>query len=68
MTLGDALEFAKAGRRIRRMSEPTKVFYVDYTHRMNPYLTTESEEDEHMPEHLSNFEIFADDWEICDDG
>lgn len=69
MVLGDALEFLKAGRRIRRMANPDKVFYIDDTKgRMNPYLVSDTEQDNHMPDVFTNFDLFADDWEITDDG
>lgn len=64
MTFGDALEYAKAGRRITRTGWPfPDVVYVNYTLDMSPYLVVQSENREAIPYFATDIDLFADDWE-----
>lgn len=63
MTFGDALEYAKAGRRITRTGWPfSDVVYVNYTLDMSPYLVVQSENREAIPYFATDIDLFADDW------
>lgn len=63
MTFGDALEYAKAGRRITRTGWPfPDVVYVNYTLDMSPYLVVQSENREAIPYFATDIDLFADDW------
>lgn len=63
MTFGDALEYAKAGRRITRTGWPfPDVVYVNYTLDMSPYLVVQSEYREAIPYFATDIDLFADDW------
>lgn len=70
MTFGDALEYAKAGYRIfHNGTACDDVIYVDYTaHKIRPYLVSDSTYEKHMPYHVTDRDLFADDWEISDYG
>lgn len=64
MTFGDALEYAKAGRRITRAGWPfPDIVYVEYTLDMSPYLVVRSENREAIPYFATDIDLFADDWE-----
>lgn len=64
MTFGEALEYAKAGRRITRTGWPfSDIVYAEYTLDMSPYLVVQSEGREAIPYFATDIDLFADDWE-----
>ena len=64
MTFGEALEYAKAGRRITRTGWPfSDIVYAEYTLDMSPYLVVQSEDREAIPYFATDIDLFADDWE-----
>lgn len=64
MTFGEALEYAKAGRRITRTGWPfSDIVYAEYTLDMSPYLVVQSKGREAIPYFATDIDLFADDWE-----
>ena len=65
MTFGDALEYAKAGRSVRRAGwMPGDEVVCHYTEDMQPFLEVSCPGHEPVPYFAGNVDIFADDWEI----
>ena len=65
MVFGDALEQAKAGKRVARSSW---IFddevYVKYTRDMSPYLVVQAKDREAIPYTATDIDLFANDWEV----
>ena len=69
MTFGDALEYAKAGRAVRRAGWIPGIRLVCcYTKDMQPFLVKSIPSHESVPYFAGNSDIFADDWEIVRHG
>lgn len=64
MVFGDALENAKAGKKIYRKVWHSKIIYVAYSKDMKPYLVFSSRHYKQMPYVPTNNDLFAYDWEI----
>ena len=65
MTFGDALEYAKAGRIVRRAGwAPGDWLACCYTDDMQPFLEVSHPGHEPIPYFAGNVDLFANDWEI----
>ena len=65
MTFGDALEYAKAGRTLRRRGWPKgDQLTCSYTNDIQPFLEVGHDGKEPIPYFAGNIDIFANDWEI----
>lgn len=65
MVFGDALELAKAGKKIARTSWIfDDVVYVKYTRDISPYLVVKAKGHEAIPYTATDIDLFADDWKV----
>ena len=65
MTFGDALEYLKAGRIVRREDWlTTDRVACCYTADMQPYLVVWYEDNEPIPYTVTDIDLFANDWRV----
>lgn len=68
MIFGEAFEFIKSGRKVRRKYWRSKSVFMGDTKDLRFYLLYKIKKREPMPYTPTDNDLFADDWEISDDG